>query len=152
MIGIKEAAIIVAVVIAGIYFARREGTQVRRAKRSRMGRHAFEPNGREGFGPLSYDHLPQRIRWVEEHIQGVGSESFPDNNVEWRVIEIEHRAQFTLVKTMPYPNSVGYDRFVFVFVFNPDHTDAQLKAVYAKHSGTYGLLFTSDAGEYPEQL
>jgi hypothetical protein len=89
----------------------------------------MEPNHREEI-------LRKRI---DEH----GHQCFPDDeNVIWNVLEIRHHDQYSFVQTQPDPDTVGYPRFTFVFLFAAAK-DPQLVGCYALDRGKWTVLFTS---------
>ena len=49
-----------------------------------------------------------REKYIREHMDEIGRESFPDNpDVTWRVTDIAHQGELSVVEVEPQPDTVG---------------------------------------------
>jgi hypothetical protein len=82
----------------------------------------------------------ERESVVQEQITAIGRESFPDNpDVEWEVLGIKHEGRYSFVETLPHPDEVGEERFMFVLVVD-DVEQAHCVGCYA-FDGSWSLHF-----------
>jgi len=85
---------------------------------------------------------PERERIIRERIQGIGEDTFPDDEVHWRVLSIRHVAEYSLVEAEPVPATVGDPGFAFVLHFDAGG-NMQDCGCYCLDRGTWNLLCTT---------
>jgi hypothetical protein len=59
----------------------------------------------------------ERKQVILEHIGEIAGDTFPDDDVEWKVLGIRHEGEYSFVESEPVPPTVGYPRFKFVLRF-----------------------------------
>lgn len=83
-----------------------------------------------------------RDAYLREKIVSIAEDTFPDDvGVDWAVISIEHRGEWSAVTVKP-DRDVGYPGFVFLVSF-ADESAPSAVATYAKMGSGYELLCTS---------
>ncbi len=88
-------------------------------------------------GPRARTLQENITRWGREHI-GSGD----DTLVDWNILSSFDEQHLSYVEVEPYPNEVGYDKFIFVISFK--EIPADLIATYCLEGGSF-LLFSSNA-------
>jgi len=87
-----------------------------------------------------------RKRIIQNDIQAIGEEAFPEDDVRWQVKNIRLvEENYALVHAMPLPSTVGYDSLVFVIRFETDGS-YMMASCFCREGGGWELLFT-DPGE-----
>ncbi len=78
---------------------------------------------------------------VRKRITTFAEDTFPDDTgITWVIHEITHRGFLTYVEVEPIPDTVGYEKFVFVISF--ETAPAEIIAIYALEDGSYELFAT----------
>ena len=85
--------------------------------------------------------MVDRERIVKDHIQMIGEESFPDDQVKWNIIKITFKENYAFVESEPSPATVGYAKFTFVVRF-PDNQSCTVAGCYCWDHNKWDLLFT----------
>ncbi len=78
---------------------------------------------------------------VRNSIQALGSDAFPDDEVSWTVKNIISKDDYVFTEVEPLPNTVGYDKYVFVLT--PEKTETYtIISCFVLDNGQWDLLFT----------
>ncbi|MHC4874353.1 MAG: hypothetical protein ACYTFY_21075 [Planctomycetota bacterium] len=92
--------------------------------------------------------MATREEIINRDIQTIGSESFPDDDVNWEILDIVNDGGYYFVETAPDSDDVGYEKFIIILKF----TDAENYVVagcFCWEDEQWNLLFT-DALEESE--
>lgn len=93
------------------------------------------------------DRNAAREKLIKEHIQHIGEESFPDDEVKWTVTEMLHKGRYCAAEAIAQPPTVGYEKFRFIIGF-VDESEFYVVGCYCWHRNKWSLLFTDpDAKE-----
>jgi hypothetical protein len=117
------------------------------AKRSNSGEQRPRPTHPALDGPRAKMLEENITRWGREHI-GSGD----DTPVDWEIISSFDDGHLSYVEVEPFPNEVGYDKFIFVISFKIQPPD--LIATYCLEGGQF-LLFSRNTDtdeELPDEL
>ena len=93
--------------------------------------------------------IPQvrkRDQVIKKNVQAIGDESFPDDKVTWNIGEIIHRGHYSSVEAVPYPPTVGYEKFKFILGF-ADEEKFYVVGCYCWDNNQWSLLFTDPAAK-----
>ena len=53
---------------------------------------------------------------IRERIQDIGEDTFPDDDVDWKLLGFRHEGDYCFAEVEP--DTVGYPRFIFVLHFD----------------------------------
>lgn len=79
---------------------------------------------------------------VRERIQDIGEDTFPDDEVDWKVLHIRHSGDYCFAEVEAEPATVGYPRFIFVVHFD-GFGHMQECGCYCMADGQWTLLTTT---------
>jgi hypothetical protein len=88
------------------------------------------------------ESIHQREEAIRQGIQKIGTQWFPNDEVQWSVRRMTHHGVFSLVEAVPAPDTVGYPRFEFVLHFRRDSA-FEVAGCYCWNHERWELLFTS---------
>jgi hypothetical protein len=84
--------------------------------------------------------MKSRDQIIRKNIQAIGEDSFPEDEVIWNIGEIIHKGNYSSVEAIPYPSTVGYDKFKFILVFE-DEQKYHIAGCYCWDNKSWSLLF-----------
>jgi hypothetical protein len=79
---------------------------------------------------------------IDSRINDIGRESFPEEDVSWKVLKVVHVGVYSFVEAEADPPTVGYPKFVFVMTFET-RDKPSLVACYEGDGNRWGLLFST---------
>ena len=90
--------------------------------------------------------MKSREEIIRENIQKIGEDSFPDDEVVWNIGEIIHKGHYSSVEAVPYPTTVGYDKFKFILGFENEQR-YYVVGCYCWSDNQWLLLFSDPAAK-----
>ncbi len=79
---------------------------------------------------------------IRERIQDIGEDTFPDDDVDWKLLGVRHSGDYCFAEVEPEPDTVGYPRFIFVLHFDA-FGHMQECGCYCMADGNWTLLTTT---------
>jgi hypothetical protein len=85
---------------------------------------------------------------IKGKIQDIGTDCFPDDEVDWNVLGIQHHGVYTAVESKP-SGFIGYEKFKFILTFKQDG-EPHVEGCYRWEGGQWLMLFTDPATKTEE--
>ena len=91
---------------------------------------------------------------VRAHVQAIGDEAFPDDQVSWAAEILAVRDGHVFAELIPTPNTVGYERYVAVLKSADGASVPSVLACFVLENGAWDALFSEadDSGEWQQVL
>lgn len=78
---------------------------------------------------------------LRSNIKDIGLDIFPDDDVDWEILETKHQGGYSCIEAKPSP-PMGYPCFKFITCIDEDDS-IQVPACYALIDGQWRLLCSS---------